>query len=686
MINPDILFVNPALGTQQYKEEDELRSYLSLGTLASALKSRPFLKRFSTHLGKKEFIFAGEIEYPEFHIRVLNLSLKSDRQSIGEYFSDFIKPFNRAPLMVCMTATSAQLDEAEAVARAAKQIAPGALRIIGGPHVSVVANEYLECSEFQVACIGEGVETLSELALLISSCNHRDFSSVLGIAFKDSTGRVQSNSRRIPLLDLDVYPFPSDSLALFWGQASLQKKQQNHILYILAGYGCPHNCIFCSQRAIHGTRIRERSAENIFQEIIGLSKKGFRKFAFVQETFFNRKKRIDTFCKMIEASGLEIEWTAEARADQLEFRELKRMRLAGLRFVQIGVETGDSELLERLGKNVDLDRVIEVRRWCIDLQINTAFYLLVGLPGQGWQSLFRSTLFFMKHPPYNRFTRHASVSIAIPYPGTQIGLDRSVRIIHQEKHQFSWPNRNPEISTNEAGEFIGENFTETDDLTPDEILEAWIYLDDFCHFLLHAIYPNQKDPAGSARSLEYANRLFYMLKRRAIRDIIIRAQQDLNGSKRTAAYYEIAKIDRGAEKHFKDVSITTEPASDIFNRFLVDVQFLNGFHTMKCFGIENRIKWMKICALIWHFNERKINNFRFDSDHRKMGRKMNDQLQILDVVTLDRYLTQIDLDAPLALFPEIIHSNQHFFAFGFTFFLNKNRAIEIVLNKSSVER
>ncbi len=160
--NPFILFVNPSLGTTRYKKEDILRTYLSLGTLASALTNRGFLKRFCRCLGKKAFIFNDESAYPDFDIRVIHLSLKPDRQTVHDYLSAFLRQVGVSPLMVCMTATSAQLDEAEAVASAAEQIAPGALRIIGGPHVSVVADEYLECSEFQVACIGEGVETLWE--------------------------------------------------------------------------------------------------------------------------------------------------------------------------------------------------------------------------------------------------------------------------------------------------------------------------------------------------------------------------------------------------------------------------------------------------------------------------------------------------------------------------------------------
>ncbi len=98
----------------------------------------------------------------------------------------------------------------------------------------------------------------------------------------------------------------------------------------------------------------------------------------------------------------------------------------------------------------------------------------------------------MDHPPFNRITRHAAVSIAIPYPGTKIWQEQTVRLIDNQKEQLNWPVRNPAISVNAAGEFVGKNHTETDDLTSEEILEAWIYLDDFCHFLLHAVNSESK--------------------------------------------------------------------------------------------------------------------------------------------------------------------------------------------------
>jgi len=192
-----------------------------------------------------------------------------------------------------------------------------------------------------------------------------------------------------------------------------------------------------------------------------------------------------------------------------------------------------------------------------------------------------------------------------------------------------------------------------------------------------------KDPAVVSKlvqqSMEYANRMFYMIKRRAIRDLIIRAQSELTHEKRKSAYEEIITIDGDTERHFKDVTSSTEPDSEVFNRFLANAQFSNGFDTMKCLSINNRIKWMKICTVVWHFNGREINNFRFDNDHKEVGIEIDRRLQTLDELRLNRYLSHIDSGVSIELFPDIVYSSQHIFAFTFTFFPDKSRTIEVVL-------
>jgi len=679
MANHSILFINPSLGTPRFTDEDRLRSYLSLGTLASALMNKAFLEGFAKRLGRKKILFDSEDDYPAFDIFVLHLSLKSAQQSIKKYFCEFLDQIAAVPLLICMTATSAHLDEAAEIAGAARQMVPAALRIIGGPHVSVAARDFLNTSEFQVACIGEGVETLSEIALLATQAAPPDLSLIAGIAFKQESGEILINPLREPLLALDDYPFPSDSLQIFREPDQDPAENPNQLIYILSGYGCPHDCIFCAQRCIHGRRIRERSAENIIAEIRCLFDKGFRKFAFVQETFLNRRKRIDVFCRSIADSGLQIEWTAEARADQLDYEQLERMQAAGLQFIQIGVESGDPAVLKKIGKGIDLDQIIQLRDWCRRLKIHTAFYLLVGLPGQDWQSVLRSALFVLDHPPYNLITRHASVSIAVPYPGTKMWQEQSVRLIDTDAMKHSWPQRNPTVVTNDAGEFVAENYTETDDMTPEEIWEAWLYLDDYCHFLLHALAEGSRDRRDYDRYLEYAGRMLYMIQRRTIRDLIVRAQPDFSADLRKAAHRKLTRSDGDAETHFKDVTADTESSPDVLRRFLAAATFSNGFETMRRLSIGNRIKWMKICALVWHLNGRSIDDFRFETDSERAGGELEKRLKALAETQITRFLVEIDAGRNPAVNADVRRVGRTINAFGIVFSVLEVRTLEIDL-------
>jgi hypothetical protein len=180
--------------------------------------------------------------------------------------------------------------------------------------------------------------------------------------------------------------------------------------------------------------------------------------------------------------------------------------------------------------------------------------------------------------------------------------------------------------------------------------------------------------------MEYAGRMYYMIQRRTVRDLIIRADSKTSGGRRKDAYLEIVKVDQDREKHFKDVTIGTEPVIDFFVRFLAAGQFLNGFDTMKWLGIASRIKWLKICALVWRLKTSKINDFKFDIDDKKTGFELDRRLQIIDEPHLNRYLAQIDDVASCKAMPDISISNQSISAFGFTFCNAKNGVIEISLD------
>jgi radical SAM superfamily enzyme YgiQ (UPF0313 family) len=637
-----ILLVNPSLDTRQYTREDRLRTYLSLGTLCSALRDKEFIRKFIRLSGSVTGFRNQPVDNFSFDVRVLNLSLKPRVQKTSEFFESYVKESRINPILIGMTATSAQLDEARKIGDAAARVFPHALRLIGGPHVSVSSPDFLRQTRFHAACRGEGVETLLDLLLVFPDQGFESLPGVLGIDFKDSFGEIRSNPPRRFLFDLDEYPFPSDSLNLFLDDLHDRDKNSRDLVYILAGTGCPHRCTFCAQHAIHQGRIRERSAGNLFQEMEKLFEKGFRKFAMVQETFLRDPARVELFCSRIENSGTPLEWTIEARADQLTRQNLVRMKRAGLRFVQLGVESGDQELLDTMGKGIHLKQVIRVRDWCEELGIDTAFYLLVGLPKQGWQSILRSAVFLKEHLPFNRVTRHISTAVAVPYPGTRIYEEQTVRLVKMPEESLNWPGRNCEVAADHDGAFLGRNFTETDEMVSEEILEAYTCLDDYGHFLLQAKYNPAFSSEERLRSREFAWHSFHMIARRTIRDLLIRAQYDLSPQQYRRSREEILAGDRGEEAYLKDLASSADPWPEIFTGFLAAVKFQNGFHTMKVLSIPNRMKFLKIWAVLWGTKDSKFSKIHFASDGEEQGERLNNYLEGISTAAIDGFLERAE--------------------------------------------
>ena len=647
-----VLLINPSPGPPPNTREDRLRTYLSLGTLASALQDKVFIKNFARTSGRFSEIGEPLLDRLSFKVWILDLALKQGNQGLQEYFESFIQRSEFRPDLIGMTATSSQLDEARELADIAAHLFPDALRVIGGPHVSVAPFDFLKKTRFQAACVGEGVETLVDLILAFMARGIRGSGSVSGIALKDDAGEICLNPPRQPLFPLDDYPFPSGSLGLFVDDIDDVGKNGRDLVYILAGAGCPYRCIFCAQYAIHKGTIRERSAENIFAEMKSLSAKGFRRFALVQETFLRDAERVARFCALIESSGLPLEWTVEARADQLDFDRLTRMKKAGLRFVQLGVESGDQVLLETLGKKIHLREVVRARDGCAELGIDTAFYMLVGLPGQDWQSILRSAIFLKKHLPVNRITRHISTAVAIPYPGTRIYEEKSVRLTDMPALSLNWPERHCSIVADEEGVFIGKNYTETDAMISSEILEAYTFLDDFGYFLLHANYNPDFSLEERLRARDFAYRLFYMIARRTIRDLILKARSDLTPAKYRQAHAEILARDQMAEAQLKDVTPSTELWPGIFFLFLATVRFQNGFQTLKALSVPERIQWMKLCGVLWAEGNNNFSRIHFDSDEEDQGQILSTLLESISSSRLNLLLENAERGVKNFDFPQ----------------------------------
>jgi len=279
--------------------------------------------------------------------------------------------------------------------------------VCGGPHPTVAPLEPL-AQGFDFSVSGEGEETLAELCDALDG--KRDLHSVRSLAFKGGL-----NPPRGFLLDLDALASPLEALDLFdprWYGATKTVPPSG----LLASRGCPAACTFCSNN-VTGRRFRYRSAAAIAREIRELAARtDFVAFSFFDDSFAVGRRRMLELCDAL--AGLQISWTCTAHPAHLDRDILRRMKQAGCGGVDIGMESGDPQMLLRIGKGVTVERVLEVLGWAKELGLHCMLNLMFGWPDETLAELQTTVDFIEKAAPLA--AAFNARGVLVPYPGTQI--------------------------------------------------------------------------------------------------------------------------------------------------------------------------------------------------------------------------------------------------------------------------
>ena len=304
--------------------------------------------------------------------------------------------------------------------------------VAGGPHPTVAPLEPL-AHGFDFSVRGEGEETLVELCDALDG--KRNFDSVRSLVFKGTHG-AQVTAGRGFLLDLDALASPLEALDLFdarWYGTSAATLAPSGLL---ASRGCPAACTFCSNN-VTGRRFRYRSAQAIRGEIQALqARRGLVAFSFFDDSFAVGRRRMEELCDAL--AGLRVQWTCTAHPAHLDRDILRRMQDAGCTGVDIGMESGDPEMLLRIGKGVTVGRVLDVLGWSRELGLHCMLNLMFGWPDETVDEL-RTTLAFIEEAAPLAAAFNAR-GVLVPYPGTQV-----YDALHR-KHGFTeWWIREPPL-------------------------------------------------------------------------------------------------------------------------------------------------------------------------------------------------------------------------------------------------
>ena len=383
----DVLLINPPSAFSTYKGTKvdvyvQLYPVLSLACLAAMLRERG---------SGVSILDLGIEQYPW---QVLEAKLSESK-----------------PRIIGVTCTTPLYPEVVQLSRAIRQrVGNGTVLVVGGPHPSALPAESLLESDFDIAVVGEGDETMVEIA------EGKKLSDIKGIFYRDGEG-ISSTAPRERIKDLDALPFPAlDLFDVKRYRCSRLVSRKTPMSDLMTSRGCVFNCSFCGKK-VFGRRFISKSPEKVIEEIKHTLSLGFKEIRVVDDMFTTNMDRAKTICEMILRERLRFPWNLAAglRVECIDEEFLRLAKRAGLYQVSIGFESGDQDCLDSIGKGITLEQSMRAMHMVKKVGLESVGFFMLGLPAESEESMKKTINFAVKLMP-----DFAKVTILMPLPDARL--------------------------------------------------------------------------------------------------------------------------------------------------------------------------------------------------------------------------------------------------------------------------
>lgn len=284
--------------------------------------------------------------------------------------------------------------------------------LFGGVHVSALGGVLLERFEnIDYLCIGEGEETLAELA---SGASPAGIDGLI----RRKNGQTVTNPPRKPIPDLDNLPFPSYEKLIHFPKGyhlPLFSYINTPGATLSTSRGCIFRCSYCD-RSVFQRGYRYNSPEYVYAHMRYLNRRfGVRHLNIYDDLFTLDRPRITALCELLSANPLGVQFNCAVRVGYADDELLKMLKTAGCLQVSVGIETGDPELMAEHKPGVDIENAADTVRRIHRQGLRAKGLFMMGLPGDTELSIRRTSDFVM-----SLGLDDMNMSKFTPFPGAPI--------------------------------------------------------------------------------------------------------------------------------------------------------------------------------------------------------------------------------------------------------------------------
>jgi radical SAM superfamily enzyme YgiQ (UPF0313 family) len=299
---------------------------------------------------------------------------------------------------------------------------PAARILAGGEHVTALTGEtFAQCEALDVAVLGEGEETMLDLAA--SDFSPASLASIAGIAWRNGS-EVRTNPRRGRVRDIDSFPKPAWHLVPvenYWKHGMGLGVDRGRSMPMLATRGCPYQCTFCSNPLMWTTRWSARRPDAVLDEMKSyVEKYGVENFDFYDLTAIVKKAWTVDFAQKIVSSGLKFTYQLPSgtRSEAIDQDVARLLYKSGCRNMTYAPESGSPKTLTRIKKKIKVSSMLASIRACRREGLNIKANIIIGFPDETKRDLAITFGFILRMALAG--IHDVTIQPFSAYPGTEL--------------------------------------------------------------------------------------------------------------------------------------------------------------------------------------------------------------------------------------------------------------------------
>lgn len=295
----------------------------------------------------------------------------------------------------------------------------------GGPHPTIEPDTTLQNENIDFLIKGYGSKSLCSLAKELSQ-GTTNFSTIEGLSYRN--GETICHNPAMCVHEMPAYTdIPYHLIDIDWKKfGRLDGKER--IFPIFTSLGCHYNCGFCISPTLY-SQMDNRWVTYPIHDVVSHIEFVVRKYnanyiSFYDDDSFHNLDRMRELFQEIKKKQLDITMGFRGarinEVDKMDTSFLELMQEAGVKHMQIGVESGSPRILKLMHKGINVDQIIRVNKKLSQFpKLCPLYNIMAGVPSETLEDLKMTKDLMLTLIKDNPYCLTGSVADFKPIPGSR---------------------------------------------------------------------------------------------------------------------------------------------------------------------------------------------------------------------------------------------------------------------------